>query len=268
MPILKLCPDPIVKTLRSVFQANIVRIPESRIQPLTTIIKNGKTRKFWGEISAMVEGDLLSADEAIEKSKMADVSGKQSKSIDLDLGLQILDGFLKGFSLPSAGIQAQFKGAKTVSFSFKEVERKYIQPVVLGGLLTGHVLDSENMANNIVFQREADLFVIDSIITSSDFSINVEQTNTKDFKLDIPTIQSVIGKVDAKVKVESATGLDIIFKGYQPLTFAFTCLRANIDPAGRIILKLADNFIEMFNHGEDNYEKELLSDDLGMLEWD
>ena len=186
MPILNLCPDPIIKTLRSVFKANIVRIPERRIQPITTIIKNGKNQRFWGELSALVEGDLLQAQEAIETSRMADVSGKQSKGVELALGLQIMDGFLRGFSLPSAGIQSQFKGAKTVSFSFKEVERKYIQPAILGGLLTGHALDASNTANDAFFKNQANLFIIDSIITSKDFSINVEQSNSKDFKLDIP----------------------------------------------------------------------------------
>lgn len=268
MPILNLCPDPIIKTLRSVFQANIVRIPESRIQPMTTIIRNGKKKRFWGELSAMVEGDLLQSNEAIETSKMADVSGKQSKSVDLELGLQIMDGFLKGFSLPSAGIQSQFAGAKTVSFSFKAVERKYIQPAVLGGLLTGHALDASNTANDNFFNRQADLLIIDSIVTSSDFSINVEQSNIKDFKLDIPAIQKVIGKANTKIKVESTTGLDITFKGEEALTFAFTCLQSKIDPAGRISLSPANNFKEVFRGLRADYEKELLSEEIGLIEWD
>ena len=268
MPILNLCPDTIIRTLHSVFQANIVRIPESRIKPITAIIRKGKKQRFWGDLSALVDGDLLQASEAIQISRMADVSGKQSKNVDLALGLEIMDGFLRGFQLPSTGIQAQFKGAKKVSFSFKEVERKYIQPAILGGLLVGHALDAENTANDAFFSRQADLLVIDSIITSKDFSISVEQSDNKDFKLDVPTIQAIIGKGNTKVKVESATGLDITFKGEEALTFAFTCLKSQIDPAGRISLSPADNFKEVFRSMQTNYEKELLSEEIGMIEWD
>ncbi len=119
MPLFKLCnDDQLVKTLHGVFKANIVRIPEARIQPLGAVASTPEGPRFWGYLHELVEG-TLEARGAIQESRMADIAGKRSRSVNLDLGLQILDGFLRGFGLPSTGIAAKFAGAKTVSFSFQ-----------------------------------------------------------------------------------------------------------------------------------------------------
>ena len=81
-------------------------------------------------------------------------------------------------------------------------------------------------------------------------------------------IEAVIGKVNTNIKVESATGLDITFKGDEALSFAFTCLQTQIDPAGRISLSPANNFKEVFRSLASKYEQQLLSEEIEMLEWD
>lgn len=238
MAIFKLCPDDeLVNTLHTVFMANIVRIPEARLRPLTVIASSDEKPHFWGYLNELTESDIPDVQSYIQESPMADISGKRSKSVNADIGLQILQGFLSGFSLPSAAIAAKFSFAKKVSFSFQEVIRFYISPSQIGKLLQGHALDAGNGSNNIFLRKEAQLLLVDSVITSKDFSINVEMSSAKDFSLDIASIQQIVGQVKPAVQLASSSASDITFKGETPLAFAFTCLHCELDDGGRIILK-------------------------------
>src|SRR5262245_25223330 len=125
MAFLKLCDDKLVTTLRDVFNANIVRVPEERVRPLTVIASRDGRSDFRGALALLLKnGQPLSVQ--MQNSRVADVSGKRSRLISLDLGLQILEGFLKGFGVPSAGLATKFSGASAVSFTFKDVNRAYV----------------------------------------------------------------------------------------------------------------------------------------------
>lgn len=257
--------DQIVNTLHSVFNANIVRIPETRFQPLSVIAVANSHPYFWGDLNDLIEGAIPDVQSAIKESRMADISGKRSKTVNAGLGLQILQGFLGGFSLPSAAIATKFTGAKTVSFTFQEVMRAYISSSQIGTLLQGHALDKEHASNTIFFDTKAKMLIIDSIITSKNFSINVESASAKDFILDVPAIETMVGQAQLGIKVASNTGLDIVFKGDTPLTFAFTCLCCQLDEAGRI--SLAPSYKATHFDPNQSVDHELLYDEPSMIEW-
>ena len=250
MAFFRLCPDDdLINTLHAVFKTNIVRIPETRIRPLSVIAVTSEKPHFWGDINELIESNITDVQSLIQESRMADISGKRSRSVNLDLGLQILQGFLSGFGLPTAAIAAKFTGAKTVSFSFQGIMRYYISPSQLGRLLLVHALDADHASNNIFFRKEAQLFIIDSIITSKDFSI-----------------EEMIGQTNVGVQVVSNNGLDLTFQGNSPLTFAFTCLSCELDEAGRISLKPSSTTTHL-NHNQPN-DHHLLFNELGMMDWD
>lgn len=225
--------DPLVDTLKDVFGANIVRVPEERIRPLTVLASDGSRTSFRGALApALVGAEAL--DVPVDDSTMANVSGKRSSSVKLDLGLKILGGFLAALHIPSAGIEAQLEGAKQVSFSFQDVKRLYVDPTALGHQLSGRVVDRQNPAVSIFFGDDWTFLVVDSAITSRDFSINVEKAATQGFRVDVPTIQQIVSEANAGVQVQSTSGTDLVFKGDAYLTFAFTCVRLFLDADGRI----------------------------------
>lgn len=266
MAFFKLCSDDmLVNTLRTVFRANVIRIPEARFRPLTVVALGDNDKpQFWGYLGELLEDSLPDTQAVVEESPMADVSGKRSKSVSIDLGLEILKGFLSGFRLPSAAISAKFTGAKTVSFSFQDVMRYFISPIRVGNLLEGQALKAGHAANKIFFRRQARLLVIDSIITSKDFSISVDKASTNDFSLNIPAIEQMVGQARAGVQVSSQSSLDITFQGNTPLTFAFTYIRCDIDEAGRIELVPGTAPVN-FQPGEPATH-ELLFEEPGMIE--
>lgn len=235
MAYLGLCDDEPVKTLRNIFGANVVRVPEERIKPVCVVAASSGKTSFRGELIHLLKGsglDLKPKDYV--SSQMSDLSGSRSRSVNLKLGLEIMDGFLKGFGIPSAGISTHLQRATKVSFSFKDVARTYVDINWLGRVLNGKVIDDQNPAANIFINDYYKFLVIDSVIGSSDFSISVEESSEQGFKLNLPAIQTFVAQANAEVSVSSTTGLDLTFQGNKRLTFAFSCVRLFLEEDGSI----------------------------------
>ncbi len=267
MAFFKLCDDKLVTTLRDVFNANIVRVPEERVRPLAVVASSNGRSDFRGALALLLkDGQPLTVQ--VQNSRVAAVSGKRSRQINLDLGLQILGGFLQGFGIPSAGLAAKFSGASTVSFTFQDVNRAYVDTNELGGALTGRTINQANPAASIFFGDDSwDFLAIDSVITSKDFAINIEQSNDNSFKLDVSGIQQIVSGANVGVTVSSATGTDLTFHGDKELTFAFSCVRLFLKPDGTIS-SLPPDLKPRTLGLDDEPQPVLIHDTPGMLSWE
>lgn len=238
MSFLGLCGnDPLVNTLRSTFGANPVRVPEERIQPLCALAFRDGKAAFRGALAPLLTGgqNFTVPNSARAQSTMADLSEKRSASVSLSLGLDILGGFLAGFGIPSAGIHAKFAGATEVAFSFSSVNRDWVDDNWLGRALVGLSLDRQTVAARLFTDKPRwDLLVIDSVITSSQFTISVTKSNSDSFAIDIPGIQSLVASAKVQVDVESKSQRQVTFRGAKALTFAFTTVRLYVDDHGNI----------------------------------
>ncbi len=278
MSFLGLCDgDPLVTVLKDLFGSNIVKVPEERIKPLCVVASSGRRTAFRGKLSPLLVGNP-ELNIQISSSRMADLSGKSSRKVNLALGLEILEGFLKGFGIPSAGINLKLQGAEKVSFHFKNVVRDFLDVNVLGKMLSEQIVDEDSPAASIFFGETAYAFlVIDSVITSSDFAINLEKGHDHSFKLDVPAIQTLVAQANAGMEVNTTTGYDLIFKGPEQLAFAFSCVKLYLDQAGRItsmppageIPTLRVYFGRTKEHKIDySPDRVLLNPEPAMLAWD
>ena len=232
--------DPFADTLRGLFGANIVRMPEEGIQPLAVVAARGDQAAWRGALSELLVGTppipLQPSDNVA-----ALISGKQSRRVSLDVGLDILKSVLAGFQLPSAGIDAAFEGASEVSFSFNDVTRRRIDINELGSILRDVKIDNTHPAASIFFGPTAwDLLIIDSVITSNSFSFSVETARSSTFRIDLGPIQELIGEVNAGVSTSVAAERVVSFKGPKRLTFAFTCVRLYLRDRGDIAVIYQD----------------------------
>jgi hypothetical protein len=233
--------DPIVNTLREVFHANIIRVPEERFAPLTVLAADGSAVSFRGGLRNLIKGDSPAFPDPAD-SLMTTISGQKTRSMDLSLGLQILDGFLKGLGAGSAGIDTKFKTVQKVTYSFANVVRKWVDDGAVGRLLIDRVIDKQNPAAAIFFGSGQYAFlVLDSVITSSEFTIAVDKTSSGSFSFDLPGIQNIIGKSSTAVSVSTATGYELTFTGQKQLAFAFSCVQFRLDPAGTIQAMFPDD---------------------------
>lgn len=234
MSILKLCNnDPLLQILKQTFNANPIKIPEERIKPLVVFSGKNKKYKYIGGIEYLLS-DPSSLNLQVYNSQMANLSSAKSKSIDAKLGLQVMDGFLQGFGTKGVSLDSAFEGVQKVSFSFQNVSRSYIDMGKLCAELSKRKFDLENLVNKRFLDDEEMCIIIDSIITSNNFSIIVEETSKSDFKFDIPEIQNILTLSGNKISSSSASSLNISFEGETTLAFAFTSFVLNCDEDGSI----------------------------------
>jgi hypothetical protein len=229
--------DPLVDTLHKTFRAQPIRVPEARVTPLVVFLMIDDRFRFVGHL-----GELLTKRAAAklgqlqsQVSPMADVISRSSSKIDVDLGIKILEGFLRGFNvsgfLPS--VSAKFGTVKLVSFTFHDVVRRWIDGGALADALRLKAFEMQNalVAEYLGPLSASQLFIVDSVIASRDFTIAAEGGGDKAFRLTGADIQG-LAELSTGVSLSTTSGRELTFTGPEHLPFAFTCYRAGLDSLG------------------------------------
>ncbi|MEW7278953.1 hypothetical protein ABW636_10195 [Aquimarina sp. 2201CG1-2-11] len=229
---MRICKNQITDEIRELFNANPLRVPEARIQPLCMLEIRDKKPKYLGEFKFLVK-DEFQHEIPIKTDPVAKISHSKTKKIDFNIGFDILGNFIKAFGLDPAAIATAIKGSKTMSFSFGNVKRKYIDPLEFGNILVSNDVkgDPDNMfIANILTEPDTKLALITDVLTSKDFTLSTYKGNETEASINIPLIQQYISNLDTGLKVEKVAENEIKFKGRTALTYAFTCVEISIDP--------------------------------------
>lgn len=239
---IRICKNDTTTWLRETFQATPLRVPEARVQPLIVVAHQDRDTQFRGELNFLLKNpDAFAMDYNIDA--VANVALQRTKKVDIEVGLSILDGFLQGLKMSPAAVGVALKGVKEISFSFNNVQRRWLDLGKLGLQLRNNELDLQHPAVKIFTGDDPPtmLLVSDALVSNS-FGINLESGRDDAFEAGIPAIQQYIADAKLNVKVQSTLKKSITFEGENPLTFAFSCVRLEFDPAtGDISLMEAVN---------------------------
>ncbi|RMD72614.1 MAG: hypothetical protein D6823_14800, partial [Chloroflexi bacterium] len=150
---LHLCTDdPLVSLVHDLFGANPVRVPDARIRPLSVVVHRRGRSIFRGSLLPLLtDSSPLSVQPSV--AQLIDISGRRSRRVSLDLGLNILRGFLYGFGLPMTELTTSIQGATAISFAFPTAMRIAYDVNALGWALAGRVIDRTNPAAAILFEQ-------------------------------------------------------------------------------------------------------------------
>ncbi len=228
---MRICKNKITDEIRDLFDANPLKIPEARIQPMCMLEINDHKPKYLGEFKFLVK-DGFKHVITIHTSPVAEVSNVKTKKIDFKIGFDILGNFIKALGLDPAVIGASVKGSSKMSFSFGNVIRKYIDPLELGHILVSNDIkgDPDNMfIEDIIHKKDVKLALITDVLTSTDFSLATYKDNTTGAEINIPLIQEYLSNIDTKLSIEKVSENEVKFTGDTALTYAFTCVEITID---------------------------------------
>ncbi|WP_129671304.1 hypothetical protein [Candidatus Chloroploca sp. Khr17] len=268
MTIIPLCrEDPLTGLVHDLFNANIVRIPDARVVPLTVLLHHHKRTYFRGSLLPMLE-DARPLGLPIEESLLTDISGRRSRKVNLDLGLHILRGFLRGFGLPYADLEAGFAGAAHLTFAFPEARRRAVDPNALGWALTERRIDRQNPAASILFNESGyELLLIDSILISRQISIVLSSARGRRLNVDMSVLRETMTELGGSVGANSDSDLELTLQSQAELTFAFTCVRVIFSSEGEIIALPPDPQQRTLSLAEPQPHV-VLSHGPGLLIWD
>ena len=238
MGFLKLCDnDPLVGLLHDALGANIVRVPDARLRPLSLLLHTQGRTIFRGELAPLLAGhEPLKVVES--RAPVADIAGRRSRRVALDLGLYVLRGLLRGLGLPvpTGSLAARFEGATAMTFALPAVERVAVDIGALGATLAGRRIDGRNPAAAPFFDAPAPtLLLVDSVLTASAVRVELEGGRSSKLAVDVGGLQRLLGGVGGSVQLADAPAYGLHFAGQHPATFAFTCVQLHHDDAGRIV---------------------------------
>jgi hypothetical protein len=271
---LQLCRvDPLVSLIYDRFSANMVRVPDARIRPLSLIASRHGRSSWRGSLLPM-----LSEPRAFglrpEVSQLTDVAGRRSRRVTLDLGLHILRGFLKGFGLPSTELSSTLGQAAYLTFAFPNVRRVSYDLGALGWALAGQRIERNNPAAAIFFGLNSyELLLIDSVLTSSEISVVFSNEDGSKVNVDVSALVKIFA--GAQASASGDTEAELILKSPQDLTFAFTCVRLFLNQEGLITamppeqrLRTLGAEAEPESRVRYSPDRVLLSDRPGLLTWE
>ena len=273
----RICKNDTTTLLRKHFNATPLRVPDNSVQPMLIIAeKAGKTDKR-GHLKHLLAGtpelQLTKHDDPV-----ANVEIQKTRSMDWEIGAKLLDGFLQGFNLPGASVTAALSNAKTISLAFQNVRRHWIDKNELGSVLNGKKVDLTHPSVGIFLGEDAqNMLMVTDVIVSNGIAINVEKSTDGNFEGKIPALQQIASDANAKVAVKKGGSNAIVFEGEDFLTFAFSCVKLELDPnTGSLSVGLTVVTRESKTPGAPPEEIQVpqpveLDDDLyepGLLEWD
>lgn len=271
---LQLCQDdPLLSLTRELFGANVVRVPDARIRPLSVVVHRAGRSSFRGSLLPLLtEATPLGVQPTI--SQLIDISGKRSRRVSLDLGVHILQGFLRGFGLPAAGVTSGLQGAAAISFTFPMVRRAAYDVNALGWALAGRGIDRNNPAAALLFdQPRYELLLIDSVLLSRHITLTASGSRGRKLNADVSALRKAITELGGQIGLESETDVELTLESPHELTFAFSCIRLFIDESGAITSMPPDLDKRVLGPGggmQVRYSPDriMLGDAPGMLMWD
>lgn len=235
MTTIKICQeDPLVSLVHDLFGANIVRVPDARVQPLTVVVHRGGRSFFRGSLLPLLSEARALGVQAVA-SDLTDISGRRSRRVTLDLGLHILRGFLQGFGLPHADLTAGLEGAAYLSFAFPAARRLALDVNALGWALAGRRIDRANPAAAILFDEPTyQLLLVDSVLTSRQIAVTLSGAKGQRLNIDLAALRQTLAEVGGSVGAANERDIELTLTSEAELTFAFSCVRVSYDAEGAI----------------------------------
>ncbi|NTU85055.1 MAG: hypothetical protein HGA45_37775 [Chloroflexales bacterium] len=258
--------DPLVSLVHDLFGANIVRVPDARVQPLSVVVHRGGRSFFRGSLLPLL-ADARPLGIRPEESDLTDISGRRSRRVTLDLGVHILRGFLQGLGLPHADLTAGLEGAAYLSFAFPSARRLALDINSLGWALAERRIDRGNPAAAILFEQPRyELLLVDSVLTSRQIAVVLSGARGQRLNIDVAALRQTLTELGGSVGATSDRDIELNLSSEADLTFAFSCVRLTFDAEGAILAIPPDHDTRTLSDLAPDRVR--LSDGPGLLVWD
>jgi len=217
-----MCKDKSVKTLNGLGYSPI-KLPKSDeyYYPLLWICRQNGGLSRIGRLSNIVQGSApmpaITPNQAV-----ASISGLSTGQIELGLGLSFLEDILNFFSAQTIKLDAAFKNAKNIEFTYVDVLDDSVFPVELGNYLQKEKPNGSCSYFNKV-QEQDQSFIITEILKSKSLKIAAYNESNVKLDLDLGAIKKLLN-IAPKVNVQSVDSKTISFSGDKYLAFAFKAI--------------------------------------------
>jgi hypothetical protein len=208
--------DPLIRSFIDRYNLHLLSIPRANATIGDLYRYDGNKVDTPGKIIYFLEPSLEISN-IITGETMANIHGEISKGIDINVGLEFLDGFLTtiGASGIISNIRSSYESQNihTLKFRFTEITRDYIDPYWLSDEISGHRINEKSA----MYGEGYRYFLVTAVVKSPSINIIAEDEQKRAVDVDVKALQ--LANISANVSLEHAGKGEIIFKGKHNLVF-------------------------------------------------
>ena len=207
----------------------VVRLPRSDIRPLQTLIRTGKKDlQRTGELrDIMSAGKNPLPDISTDNAAPLRISGQQSSATKLEVGLTILENIIAALGGSQASLNAGFKNADSLTFTFENVMEDHADINLIDQFLsTASIRPDQRSVRDALIDDK--VYVVNSTIKTTTFTIKASADQDANASLDVPVLQQAAG---GSLKVDASRASDgiVSYTGNVPVVFGFQAVRLIFD---------------------------------------
>ena len=220
------CGDKSIQALNS-RGYNVVKLPRGGIEPMDILGKDKQATEWLGPLADVWSTTVASP--IVTTNASMEISGQQTNSLDLSVGLKMLGNVLAAFGASTPSLDAGYKNARSLQFTYGQVTSTSVRPLQAGNYLAAGTLNSANpLVKHYMLEDESDAYLIFDVLKSNEISVVATDQHGAEIKVDLGVIQSLVG---AKVglAVAGSGGTKLTYKGVAPVTFAFRAFEIAFD---------------------------------------
>lgn len=226
------CKDPALTYLNQLGY-NVVRLPREGIAPLDVLGRDAKALDRLGHLRSIWTSD--EPEPPVQPVDAAGVVGEKTDHLKLSVGLKLLGNILRAMTGQDASVKAAYERARTVQFTFTDVQAEGIDPFEVGRYIAAGDLDAGNpFVDRYFFGDEAETYVITEVLKSNKVTVTARDKQKTEVAVEVPVVQQAVGG-DVEVKAANAQATDITYAGPTMLVFGFKVFGlAFVDGAWRV----------------------------------
>ncbi len=221
-----ICQDNSNQYLRDVGY-NVVSLPRDFLPPLSLIGMQGGSTDELGPLNLLLDHPTGVLPGVTSDQTAANINGKSTSSLSLNLGLSILQGLLAGLGGGTLGASAGFTNARTLTFEFNNVVFDSVEPLVVSNYLSGGDVDAKSPLLKQYVTGDGSLYVVTERLKSDQITVSFETSSGVNASVNVPVIANQVGG-SVSVKLDGSRTNAVTFKGPQRLTFAFKCFAIGV----------------------------------------
>jgi hypothetical protein len=210
--------DPLLKAFLDTYYVNLLSIPRQGADVGDAYVQDPSgAMSPPGKLKFLLTPELQMPD-IHRDEKLTNLSGKQTRAIDLDASLKLLDGFFSavGAVVGIGKIKAEFndKHASKVRFQLKNATRDSVDAFEFGKSLIPCKLNGQQP----FVQPGNRYFVVTGVLRSQSITLHSEDESSTKVGLDVGALHNAVD-VGGKIAVSSDAEGEATYTGPTPLAF-------------------------------------------------
>lgn len=167
-------------------------LPKAGVAPLTLLAKSADRLTPIGPLAATFPPGSVALPGAT-RSRVAPISGAQSRSISASIGLDILGSAIGALAGSSLGLKTAYQKASEVEFEFGEVHETKVDTTAIDSYLAHTKADQLAGPGLRELLEEDEIYVMTSVLDAAQVSVRAKATIGGDLSLQVPVVQQLVG---------------------------------------------------------------------------